>query len=140
MGAPQISTQGKRLLEKALKNIEKYPESFNMEKFLTHDPNVKGKKPFCGTAACFAGHILIGAGAIPWGKNEDYRKPKGSLVSRLYAKLQDKAIGYTPSIPELASKALGTTSEAVDPLFYSNFQAAETNPRARVAEWLKTGQ
>ena len=61
-----LAPGGKALLRKALAAIKAYPKSFHMDGWLDHDPVVKRpRKPYCGTTACLAGHIVLAAGFSP---------------------------------------------------------------------------
>ena len=59
----KLAPGGKALLKKALEAIKAHPESFDMGGWMAHDFTVKRPhKPYCGTTACLAGHIVLAAG------------------------------------------------------------------------------
>ena len=59
----KLAPGGKTLLKKALAAIKAHPESFGMGAWMDHDPAIKRpRKPYCGTTACLAGHIVLAAG------------------------------------------------------------------------------
>ena len=61
-----LAPGGRALLRKALAAIKAHPESFHMGYWMQHDPTVKrSRKPYCGTTACLAGHIVLAAGFSP---------------------------------------------------------------------------
>jgi hypothetical protein len=63
------------IINKAIRAMQRRPKSVDMDDWIQHDPSVAGKNPYCGTAACLAGHIAIAAtGRIGdknfWSSNE----------------------------------------------------------------------
>jgi hypothetical protein len=124
---PTLTPRARALLRKAVAAIARHPETLRMEDWMVHDPAVKGRSPYCGTAACFAGHVVLASG----------RKPS-----------------FRGSVADLARRLLGGSFDC-DSLFYLSdwperfmlkYDAAKSPRqrarilRARVAHWLRTGE
>ena len=58
-----VTPLARLILQEALTNMVKYPQTVNMDISLSHDPYVKTTpavpEPFCGTVACLLGHVAI---------------------------------------------------------------------------------
>lgn len=159
MSAIKLSTEGKAILAKALRNIKRYPDSFDMGDFLKAPAMPLTKKetgPACGTAACFAGHIAIAGGLVPrvevGGVSisiADCEITPKSPLARVIARIKRRAKkeGATPEeihylardFETVAAELLGVTTQETGTLFYEQFDEAHRDPKARVAEWLETG-
>lgn len=117
---------GRRLLRQAVANIVKYPQTLNMHTWIRHEKGPRGGKklprPFCGTTACLAGHVVLAAGVIPE-KAVDvrlYRDPEvDSYEFRHLPLAVQRAVtrdwGHKPerdseiSVPNIATALLGRT-------------------------------
>lgn len=62
----RLTEPARKLLEKALTAMVRYPETVDMGELYQHDPHVKSTRklpaPYCGTVACLAGHVVIASG------------------------------------------------------------------------------
>lgn len=156
--APDLGAKAMRLLMKTLDRIERFPESFHMGTWMSHDAEVRRRRGvpegYCGTAACFAGHVTLAAGAPPqWLYQARDRKLPDWL-----RKMAREQHGENIETSLVAIKLLGLTGAQADRLFYTNrwptalrlrYERAEAKDdhrvmaralRARVKHWLRTGQ
>lgn len=146
---PQLTRAARTLLAKALRAIERRPETFDMANFIQRDPRVKGYAPYCGTVACLAGHIVLAARFPP-----QFSVTREDAPSR-YKHLFDSVDDGRRSMPDLAIALLNLSPTDEQVLFYVADWPAKyrdaydeaSRPRAaaaiairRVQHWLKTGK
>lgn len=142
----QLPKYGLQVLERAVKAIESNPEAFDMGEWCSHDPNVGGKEPYCGTVACIAGHIALQV-VKDAGKVSSYNFTNEQLPEKLR-----RTDGLEHSVESLATAALGLPwnygpvgNRHTNNLFLGKFKwkrkvLDHTNVRERVQAWLKTGR
>lgn len=57
----KLPKRNMEIINAAIKAMQRKPKSVDMDDWIQHDETVAGKEPYCGTAACIAGHIAIAA-------------------------------------------------------------------------------
>ena len=135
MSKPVITARGRLLLRKALAAIKRYPRSFNMRVFMDHDDAVKGQRPYCGTTACLAGHLMLAAGFPPISGGYYYREDLPKRVRRVLAKpdtfvsVRDLAARLVVGRDESRQESMGNA------LFYGHERTHE-QISATVRNWL----
>lgn len=122
-----LTEPARRLLSKALNAMVRYPETVDMGTWLDHDEDVKATrkrpKPYCGTVACLAGHIVIAGNLrVP---DEDY-----SLAAA-------EALGL--SIDD-EIRLFSWRNEALDEEYPKDFRAQARAVVNRVKHWVRTGE
>src|SRR6266404_3831593 len=130
---PKLSESGRKILWAAVRAIEKYPRTFSIHDWISHNPRIKGENPYCGTVACIAGHIVL---QVLDKAPEDYLNcPVPSQYRR--------SLGESATVDTLATKILGADFDSTDMLFttfkYHGKKITSQNVRDRVKEWLRTG-
>jgi hypothetical protein len=103
MPAPKLTKSARVLLEKTFKRMRQMPDTFDMDEWMIHDskvePSGKRLEPYCGTVACFAGHVALAAtGCLPEEEGSFYQ------VDRLPKRIREKSGGE--SIVSTANLAL----------------------------------
>lgn len=157
---PKLTTRGRAVLVKAFAAMRKWPDSVNMGDRICHDENIKSSPrrpaPYCGTVACFAGHVALAATRRRpdvWGDSYSL----AFLPKYIRARMNQERDSATCS--DVALAALDVPKDEWDdaheclfatcgwPLeFKRRYKTAKT-PRARasatiarVRYWLKTGK
>ena len=141
MPKPRLTPKNRAIVEKALRAMLRWPETYDQGSYIFHDPNVRssGKRPapYCGTEACIAGHVALAAGAVP--------------INGLYVSLR----GQEVRVGDLAEQIMGPNAlmmlfepdlDGWPEKFAHAFDRAKTpKTRAKIAvtrvrHWLKTGE
>ena len=152
---PRLTKEARALLAKTFVAMRKHAETFDMNIWMAHEDGgeKKAPRPYCGTTACLAGHIVLAAGVKPEMVDTMGDVPKCHLSRRLRriaaGRLEYSWIG----VSDLAEVLLGVgdlhgvfhLSEWPGP--YQEAYHAATTPKAkvniaiaRVRHWMKTGE
>lgn len=130
----KLSETGRKILWKAVRTIEQNPKTFMMEEWIRHNPRIKGKNPLCGTVACIGGHVVL----------QVLKQAPEDFAEFETPKKYQRALGTYTDTSDLAAEILG-----IDPIpamnlfeefYHQGKKITPKNVRARVKEWLKTGE
>ena len=141
MPKPKLTPKNRAIVEKALRAMLWWPETYDQGKWIEHDLERRATKrrpaPYCGTVACIAGHIALAAGARF--AYVDVMRFRGELWG--VNLIADEILGEGAARALFDARADWWPGE-----FRLPFQAAETAKAratiavARVRHWLRTGK
>ena len=155
--SPTLTPRAKRILAKAFAAMRAYPETVDMGDWVYHEPGRREGRPhrpapYCGTMACFAGHMALAA----VGRRPDLKLDALYEGRRLpkYLRVAEDKLGMV-SCDGIALVVLGIPDEGTQRLFHlyswpavfrTRYEGAKT-PRglsdaviARIRHWVRTGE
>jgi hypothetical protein len=152
-GKIKLTSEARKLLEKALEAIVAYPQTLNMDRWLEHDiavePSDTIPNPYCGTTACIAGHITLAAGYTPTDhihRDDLARKDPEALaiLDGLYDRPEPDYDVEDVASALLFQKVRNTSLLAragfsVPPIFYA-FGVTPKTIVGMVSTWIRTGK
>ena len=137
-----ITPRGRTLLLEAVRNIERYPETFDMYHYMRRDerrrPPRQRPAPFCGTVACIAGHVCLAAGLPPRGY---FYAHEPDLPEWFRAVLRRSSNGLwigDAAAYLLRGRIRKTFPDPLTATLFHNFSITRRNVRAKVRAWLRT--
>lgn len=130
----RLTEPARKLLEKALTAMVRYPETVDMTTWHYHDEGVKPSRgrpePYCGTIACLAGHVVIA------GKLEG----RVAVTYDNYDEVAAEALGLTDGTGVFAHHIFAPGNSATGKLYPTEPRAQARAVVARVKHWLRTGE
>ena len=161
---PKLTPAQRALLTKTFAAMRRHAETFDMRVWMAHeDGGHKASRPYCGTTACLAGHVVLAAGVKPEQVDGQGDIPVEGLPKRLRSLAKSRPwfidgieVDYV-SVADLAAELIGLGGgwEGQDRLFldghwpetFSLAYRRATTPKAKVAaaiarvrHWQTTGR
>ena len=157
---PKLTPAQRALLTKTFAAMRRHAETFDMRVWMAHeDGGHTASRPYCGTTACLAGHVVLAAGVKPEQVDAEGQIPIKDLPKRLRPLAESRWPEDVDevSVADLAAELIGLGSdwEAQDRLFldghwpetFSLAYRRATTPKAKVAaaiarvrHWQTTGR